>query len=86
MTDDKLRCCRRCINWFEWDEECLIHGCHKDPDDSCEDYEFMGKVMYPTKRCNDCRHATDIEKDLLGRDLITCGCEECRYEKVEGDE
>ena len=41
------------------------------------------RQIYPTRDCLDCRHVKDVCSDILGRDVITCECDECQFEGVE---
>lgn len=41
----------------------------------------MSRRMYPKRMCNTCKHVIDIGKDICGRDLIMCECDECEYEE-----
>lgn len=43
----------------------------------------MSRKIYPYPECNDCKHVIDIESDILGRDVITCECDECDFEECK---
>ena len=40
----------------------------------------MSVKRCPKRECHDCKHVVDIEEDAMGRDLITCELNTCKYE------